>query len=66
MSKAAAEIPVEEVNPAGLEDESMSTVQENIPVVLFAGQAGIAGRYITPIYGEYSVQAKTDRPAGKK
>jgi hypothetical protein len=48
-----------------LEDESLATAQEAVPVPLFAGEVKVAGRFWSPIYGQRTQQAKSDRP-GKK
>jgi hypothetical protein len=55
----------DEVDQTTLEDESLSTAQENVPLPLFAGKVKLAGRFASPIYGQYAQQAKTDKP-GKK
>ena len=67
MSKGAStDIATDDYDQTALEDESLSSAQEAIPVPWFWGTVQIATRYITPIYGQRAQQAKTDRPAGKK
>lgn len=56
----------DDTDATALEDESLATAQEGVPVPLFAGEVKVAGRFWSPIYGQRSQQAKTDRPAGKK
>lgn len=64
MSKGTPTIP-ESAEPTALEDESLATAQEAVPVPLFAGEVKIAGRFWSGIYGQRSQQAKNERP-GKK
>lgn len=66
MSKGSASTITDEVDQTTLEDETIATAQEAIPVPLFWGTVCIAPRYITPIYGQRTQQAQTDRPSGKK
>jgi hypothetical protein len=56
----------DDTDQTALEDESLATAQEAIPVPLGAGEFKIAGRFWSPIYGQRTQQAKTDRPSGKK
>ena len=66
MSKGLSQdTSTDETDATALEDESISTAQEAVPVALFTGQVKIAGRFCSPIYGQYAQQAKTDKP-GKK
>lgn len=55
----------DEVDDTTLESESLSTAQETIPLPLPAGEVLIAGRYGSPIYGQYAQQAKSERSSKK-
>lgn len=66
MSKGLSDVSPDAPEPSTLEDESMSTAQERIPVPLFAGEVKVAGRIWSPIYGERTQPAKNERPSGKK
>jgi hypothetical protein len=67
MSKGATpDISTDEYDKTALEDESLSSAQEAVPVPWFWGTVQIATRYITPIYGQRAQQAKNAVSAGKK
>lgn len=66
MSKGISQsTATDEADQTSLEDESVATAQEAVPVPLFAGECKFAGRFGTPIYGQYAQQAKTDTPSKK-
>ncbi len=54
-----------DLDASTLEDESLGTVQEAVPVPLFAGKCKLAGRYGSPIYDQTSKPAKTSQPTKK-
>ncbi|MFA5265799.1 MAG: hypothetical protein WC378_18420 [Opitutaceae bacterium] len=64
MSKGLPTTP-DTTEETALEDESLATAQEAIPVPLFAGEVKVAGRFWSPIYGQRAKQAPDTRP-GKK
>jgi hypothetical protein len=67
MSKGpSVDTSTEEYDQTALEDESLSSAQEAVPLPWFWGRVQIATRFITPIYGQRAQQAKNDRPQGKK
>jgi len=67
MSKGSTpDTSADDYDQTALEDESLSSAQEAVPVPWFWGTVQIASRFITPIYGQRAQQAKTDRPQGKK
>lgn len=66
MSKGTPGNLPEEADQTALEDESVATAQEAVPVPLFAGEVKVAARFWSPIYGQRTQPAKSDRPTGKK
>ena len=54
-----------ELQPLGLDNQSLSTSQEAVPVPWMMGQRPVAVKWFTPIYNIRSLQAKEERP-GKK
>ena len=65
MSKGQSLAGVDDMEPSAIEGEGMATAQESVPNPLGAGEFKVAGRFMSPIYGQRSQQAKNDRP-GKK
>jgi hypothetical protein len=66
-------ITVKEVRPepairpalAGLDDDSLPSVEEGTPIPYLAGEGVLTGKPISPIYNQRAVEAKDPRP-GKK
>jgi len=57
--------PPPEPNPAGIEDEQVSSSQEAVPVPFVTGTRKIAVKWISRVYNQKSKPAPAERP-GKK
>ena len=64
MSKGT-DTSAEDTNSTTVEDESLSTAQEAIPVPLGAGTFKVAGRFWSPILGQRA-QENTSASTAKK
>ena len=66
MSKGLSQdTQTDTTDQTALENESVATAQEAIPVPLFAGKVKLAGRFCSPIYGQYAQQSKTTSQSKK-
>ena len=54
-----------EPDPSNIDQRELSTNQEATALPMFAGEAKIALRWISPIMGQYAKEAPAERP-GKK
>ena len=58
--------PPKDPDETGLEEESVSSSREAVPVPFLAGERKIAVTWITPVYKLYSRQADTGTSGGAK
>jgi hypothetical protein len=57
-------IPEPETDAVPMEDESLSTAQEAVPVPMWWGKRKVAVRWISPVYDQKAEQ-RDDRPSKK-
>jgi hypothetical protein len=65
MSKGATDTQPAATDQTALENESLGTAQNAVPVPLFAGTVKIAARFWSPLYGQRAQQAPSTA-TGKK